>query len=48
MKVKIRNFQTQIEHLKKENNDLRSKGKIAKLPESGNTQLNIEKLNESI
>ena len=48
MKVKIRNFQTQIEHLKKENNDLRSKAKIAKLPESRNTQSNIEKLNESI
>ena len=48
MKLKIRNFQTQIEHLNKENNDLRSKAKIAKLPESRNTQSNIEKLNESI
>ena len=28
------NLQTQIEHLKKENNDLKSKAKIAKLPES--------------
>ena len=48
MKLKIRNFRTQIEHLNKENNDLRSKAKIAKLPESRNTQSNIEKLNESI
>ena len=48
MKLEIRNLQTQIEHLKKENIDLKSKAKITKLPESTKTQLNIEKLIESI
>ena len=48
MKLKVRNWQTQIEHLKKENNDLKYKAKRAKLPESTNTQSNIEKLTESI
>ena len=48
MKLEIRNLQTQIEHLKKENNGLKSKAKITKLPESTKTQPNIEKLNESI
>ena len=48
MKFEVRNLQTQTEYLKKENNDLKSKAKITKLPESTNTQLNIEKLNKSI
>ena len=48
MKLKIKNLQTQIEHLKKENIDLKSKAKITKLPESTKTQPNIEKLKESI
>ena len=48
MKLEIRNLETQIQQLKKENNDLKSKAKITKLPESTNTQPNIEKLNESI
>ena len=48
MKLEIRNLQTQIEHLKKENNGLKSKAKITKLPESTKTQPNIDKLNESI
>ena len=48
MKLEIRNLQLQIEHLKKENIDLKSKAKITKLPESTKTQLNIKKLIESI
>lgn len=34
MKQKIRNLQTQIEVLKKENINLKSKAKVTKLPES--------------
>ena len=37
MKLEIRNLQTQIGHLKKENSDLKSKAKKAKLPESTKT-----------
>ena len=37
MKLEIRNLQTQIGHLKKENSDLKSKAKIAKLLESTKT-----------
>ena len=48
IKLEIRNLQTQIEHLKKVNNVLKSKAKIAKLRESTKTQPNIKKLNESI
>ena len=48
MKVEIKNLQTQIEHLKKENTDLKSKAKITKLPESTKTQPNVEQLKESI
>ena len=58
MKLEIRNLQLQIEHLKKENIDLKSKAKILpfsfnlkllkKLPESTKTQPNIKKLNKSI
>ena len=48
MNLEIRNLQTQTEHLKKENNDLKSKAEIRKLPESTKTQPNIEKLNERI
>ena len=48
MKLEIRNLQLQIEHLKKENIDLKSKAKITKLPESTKTQPNIKKLNKSI
>ena len=48
MKLEISNLQTIIEHLKKENIDLKSKAKITNLPESTKTQLNIEKLIESI
>ena len=48
MKLEIKNLQRQIEHLKKQNIDLKSKAKITKLPESTKTQPNIEKLNESI
>ena len=48
MNLEIRNLQTQIEHLKKENNDLKSKPEIRKLPESTKTQPNIKKLNERI
>ena len=48
MNLEIRNLQTQIEHLKKENNDLKSKAEIRKLPESTKTQPNIKKLNERI
>ena len=48
MKLEIRNLQTQIDNLKKENIDLKSKAKITKLPKSTKTQPNIEKLNESI
>ena len=48
MKLEIGNLQTQIEHLKKENNDLKSKAKIRKLLESTKTQPHIEKLNERI
>ena len=33
-KLEIRNLQTQIEHLKKEHIDLKSKAKITKLPEN--------------
>ena len=47
MKLEIRNLQTQIEHLKKENIDLRSKVKETKFPESTKIQPNIDKLNES-
>ena len=47
MKLEIRNLQTQIEHLKKENIDLRSKVKETKFPESAKIQPNIDKLNES-
>ena len=47
MKLEIRNLQTQIEHLKKENIDLRSKVKKTKFPESTKIQPNIDKLNES-
>ena len=44
MKLEIRNSQTQIEHLRKENIDLKSKVKITKLPKSTlKTQLNIKK-----
>ena len=44
MKLEIRNLQTQIEYLKKENIDLKSKVKITKLPKSIlKTQLNIKK-----
>ena len=45
MKLEIKNLQTRIEHLKKENIDLKSEAKITKLPESTKTQPNIEKLN---
>ena len=48
MKLEIRNLQTQIEHLNKENIDLQSKAKITKLLESTKTQPNIEKLNDTI
>ena len=42
-------MQTHIEHLKKENIDLKSKAKVTKLPESTKkTQSSIEKLNENI
>ena len=47
MKLEIRNLQTQIEHLKKENIGLRSKVKKTKFPESTKIQPNIDKLNES-
>ena len=48
MKLEIRNLQTQIEHPRKEKNDLKSKAKTKKLPESTKTQPNIEKINEGI
>ena len=47
MKLEIRNLQIQIEHLKRENIDLRSKVKKTKFPESTKIQPNIDKLNES-
>ena len=37
MKLEIRNLQIQIEHLKKENNDLKFKVKITKSPQSSKT-----------
>ena len=37
MKLEIRNLQTKTERLKKQNIDLKYKGKIAKLPESTKT-----------
>ena len=48
MKLEIRNLQTQIEHPRKEKNDLKSKAKTKNLPESTKTQPNIEKINEGI
>ena len=45
MKLEIRNLQTQIGHLKKENSDLKSKSKIAKLPESTKHPAEHRKIN---
>ena len=42
MKLEIRNLQAQIERLKKENTDLKSKAKIAKLPESTKTSRTLK------
>ena len=42
MKLEIRNLQAQIERLKKENIDLKSKAKIAKLPESTKTSRTLK------
>ena len=49
IKLEIRNLQTQIEYFKKEDIDLKSKVKIAKLTKSTlKTQPNVKKTNESI
>ena len=42
MKLEIRNLQTQIECLKKQNIDLKCKAKIAKLPESAKTSRTLK------
>ena len=42
MILEIRNLQAQIERLKKENTDLKSKAKIAKLPESTKTSRTLK------
>ena len=47
MELEIKNLQTQIQFLKKENIDLELKAEETKLPESTKTKSNIEKLNES-
>ena len=47
MKLEIKNLQTQIQSLKKENIVLELKAKETKLPESTKTKSNIKKLNES-
>ena len=41
MKLEIRNLKTQVEHLKKEKIELKSRAKVTTLPESARTQWNI-------